>query len=151
MNDVITIREIECLTAAVKKFKGPLNEAAGHFPSVFKAVDGHVNGAPFFSFYSLDPETQIAELELCVPTVETPHAAGVFLKDFPRMNALCLTHTGPYSSLPLVYEKLKIYIQKKDLKTGLPWREVYIKGPGMFLKGNPQKYITEILFPLEQE
>lgn len=28
-------------------------------------------------------------------------------------------------------------------------REVYIKGPGMFLKGNPDNYITELIFPLE--
>jgi len=34
---------------------------------------------------------------------------------------------------------------------GFPFREVYIKGPGMFLKGNPEKYITEIIFPLEKE
>jgi len=29
--------------------------------------------------------------------------------------------------------------------------EIYIKGPGMVLKGNPNKYITEILFPIKEE
>lgn len=29
-------------------------------------------------------------------------------------------------------------------------REIYIKGPGMMFKGNPEKYITEILYPIEE-
>ncbi|HBH0630399.1 TPA: AraC family transcriptional regulator, partial [Clostridioides difficile] len=32
-----------------------------------------------------------------------------------------------------------------------PWREVFIKGPGMLIKGNPDNYITEIIFPLKEE
>ena len=151
MNNKICIREIEPLKAAVKRFKGPLNEAAGFFPAVFKAISGRSNGAPFFSYYSLDPQSSICDLEICVPTAEAPQAAGIFLKEFPGAKALCLTHTGPYSSLPKAYESLQTYIHQNNLKTGLPWREVYIKGPGMFLKGNPQKYITEIVFPLEQD
>lgn len=30
-----------------------------------------------------------------------------------------------------------------------PFWEVFIKGPGMILKGNPDKYITEIQFPIK--
>ena len=30
----------------------------------------------------------------------------------------------------------------------LPTREVYLKGPGMLLKGNPEKYLTEIQIPV---
>ena len=41
------------------------------------------------------------------------------------------------------------YITEKKLETELPVREVYIKGPGMFFKGNPDKYITEIIIPLK--
>lgn len=32
-----------------------------------------------------------------------------------------------------------------------PFREVFIKGPGMFVKGNPDKYITEIQSPIKKE
>lgn len=28
--------------------------------------------------------------------------------------------------------------------------QVYIKGPGMFIKGSPDKYITEIQFPVKE-
>lgn len=33
----------------------------------------------------------------------------------------------------------------------LPYREVYIKGPGMVFKGNPDKYITEVVFPIQED
>ncbi|NLI92146.1 MAG: MerR family transcriptional regulator, partial [Peptococcaceae bacterium] len=29
--------------------------------------------------------------------------------------------------------------------------EIYLKGPGMIFKGNPNKYLTEIVIPIEQE
>ena len=150
MNNEIYIKEIEPLKAAVKRYKGPLNKAAAFFPAVYKAISGRSNGASFFAYYLLDPQTGNCDLEICVPTAETPQAAGIFLKEFPGTKALCLTHVGPYSSLPAAYERLQTHIRQNCLKIVLPWREVYIKGPGMFLKGNPKKYITEIVFPLEQ-
>ncbi|MDS1006413.1 MULTISPECIES: hypothetical protein [Clostridium] len=36
-----------------------------------------------------------------------------------------------------------------DLQTEFP--EVFIKGPGMLLKGNPEKYITEIIFSIRED
>lgn len=41
--------------------------------------------------------------------------------------------------------------QEHHLRLQMPFREVFIKGPGMILKGNPEKYITEILFPIEED
>jgi len=35
-----------------------------------------------------------------------------------------------------------------EVKEIEPRREIYIKGPGMIFKGNPQNYITEIAIPL---
>jgi effector-binding domain-containing protein len=36
------------------------------------------------------------------------------------------------------------YLLEHDLKLSSPLREQYIKGPGMLLKGNPEKYKTLI-------
>jgi effector-binding domain-containing protein len=38
------------------------------------------------------------------------------------------------------------YLKAKRLKTALPIREIYLKGPGMIFKGNPKKYLTEIQY-----
>jgi effector-binding domain-containing protein len=52
---------------------------------------------------------------------------------------------------PNVFKAIKRYAVENNLTLELPFREVYIKSPGMLLKGNPNKYITEILFPLKEE
>jgi len=146
----IKIKDIEPVTVATMRYKGPITDAVKQFPSVFKAIKGKSNGAPFFCYYRVDQKTGISEMELCVPTTEPPNGNGVTLKDLPWAKAVCLTHIGAYDALPRAYEAIYLYIQENGLSIQPPWREVYIKGPGMIIKGNPNKYITEILFPLKE-
>lgn len=150
MNYEIEIKAIEPVTAATMRYNGPVTEAAKHFPAVFKAIKGKSNGAPFFYYHRVDEKSGIGEMELCVPTAEPPNGNGVTLKDLPREKVVCLTHVGPYDALPMAYEAMHRLIREKGLSVRPPWREVFIKGPGMILKGNPNKYITEILFPLKE-
>ena len=65
------------------------------------------------------------------------------------MKAVCLTHVGRYDLLPNAYEAMDMYIKNNNLSVKDSWWEVFIKGPGMIIKGNPDKYITEIIFPLD--
>jgi effector-binding domain-containing protein len=37
----------------------------------------------------------------------------------------------------------------KGLKMQIPTREIYVKGPGMIFKGNPNNYLTEIQIPVQ--
>lgn len=150
MNYQIEIKDIEPVRVAAMRYKGPAAEASKVFPNVFKAIKGKSNGAPFFCYYAIDQETKNAEMELCVPTAETPNGNGVTAKDMPRVKAVCLTHVGSYDTLPMAYEAIHRHIQENGLSIQPPWREVYIKGPGMIIKGNPNQYITEILFPLKE-
>ena len=41
-------------------------------------------------------------------------------------------------------------MKEKNYQYRLPTREVYIKGPGLILKGNPKNYLTEIQMLLEE-
>jgi len=150
MNYEIEIKDIEPVTVATMRYKGPVTEAAKQFPNVFKAIKGKSNVAPFFCYHTFDQKTGIGEMELCVPTAETPNSNGVTLKDLPRAKAVCFTHIGSYDALPMAYEAIHRHIQEKGLSIQPPWREVFIKGPAMLIKGNPDKYITEILFPLKE-
>jgi effector-binding domain-containing protein len=150
MNYTIEIKDIEPVTVAAMRYKGPVTEAAKQFPNVFKAIKGKSNGAPFFCYHTVNLENGISDMELCVPTVETPNGNGVTLKDLPRAKAVCLTHIGSYDVLPMAYEAIHRHIQENGLSIQPPWREVFIKGPGMIFKGNPNKYITEIMLPLKE-
>ncbi|WP_105614688.1 GyrI-like domain-containing protein [Vallitalea okinawensis] len=150
MDDHIVIKDIDPIRVATMRYKGQFTEAGKHFPQVFKGIKGKSNGAPFFCYHSVDVKTGVADMELCVPTMETPNHGGITVKELPRVRALSITHIGPYDTLPMTYEIIQNYIQENTLVTEIPWREVFIKGPGMLLKGNPNKYITEILFPLKE-
>lgn len=150
MNYQIEIKNIEQIRVAFIKYKGVATEANKVFPSVFKAINGRANGAPFFCYYAMDQKTKIGEMELCVPTAEMPNKNGINVKDMPSIKAVCVTHVGTYETMGNAYEAIDQYAREHNLCLQMPFREVYIKGPGMFLKGNPNKYITEIQFPVKE-
>ncbi|MBU3099694.1 MULTISPECIES: GyrI-like domain-containing protein [Clostridium] len=89
-------------------------------------------------------------MELCVPTAETPNGNGITVKDLPRIKAVCATHIDAYETMNYAYEAIDRYARENRLTLQPLFREVYIKGTGMFLKGNPKKYITETLFPIKE-
>lgn len=49
----------------------------------------------------------------------------------------------------MAYKAILDYAGEHDLKCLTPSREIYLKGPGMIFKGNPNKYVTEIIIPIE--
>ncbi|MEW9095977.1 MAG: GyrI-like domain-containing protein [Clostridiaceae bacterium] len=150
MSYQIEIKDIEPIRVAFMRYKGIVTEANKVFPNVFKSIGGKANGAPFFNYYAIDPKTKIGELELCVPTAETPTVNGVEVKEFPRIKVVYVTHIGSYETMHNAYVAIDEYAEEHNLTLQPPFREVFIKGPGMFLKGNPNKYITEILFPIKE-
>ena len=151
MDYQIEIRDIEPIRIAFMRYKGIATEANKVFPNVFKSIQGKTSGAPFFCYYVMNPETKMGEMDLCVPTAETPAGSGIEVKEMPRVKAVCTTHTGPYETLYQAYAAIDQYAAEHNLQLQPPFREVFIKGPGMLLKGNPSQYITEILFPLRED
>lgn len=150
MDYQVEIKNIEPIRVAFMRYKGVAAQAGKVMPNVFKAIQGKANGAPFFCYYQMNPETKIGEMELCVPTAETPNCNGVSVKEMPRNKAVCVTHIGPYETMQYAYQAIHEYALKNNLILQPPFREVYIKGPGMLLKGNPNKYITEVQFPINE-
>lgn len=147
----IEIRDIEPITVAFLHYKGLATEVNKVFPNVFKSIRGKTNGAPFICYYVFNRETKMGEMDLCVPTGEKPVGNGIEVKEMPRIKAVCVTHFGPYETLNKVYEAIDQYAAEHNLQLQPPFREIFIKGPGMFLKGNPAKYVTEILFPIKEK
>lgn len=151
MSDSIEIREMEPVRVAFMKYRGNAAEANKVFPNVFKSIRGKSNGAPLFRYISIDPQTKMGDMELCVPTEEVPAGNGVEVKELSRMKALCIIHIGSYDTLNCAYEAADRYAAEHQITLGTPFQEVFIKGPGMILKGNPEKYITEIQFPIKED
>lgn len=151
MNYEIETRAIEPVRIAFLRYQGPVAEAGKVFPGVFQAVRGKTNGAPFFSYIEMNPHTRTGQLELCVPTAENPAGSGIEVKELPRIRAVCTTHTGSYDTLAEAYGAIDRYAAEHKLRLTPPFREVFIKGPGMLFKGNPRTYVTEIQFPILED
>lgn len=147
----IEIRDIEPIRVAFLRYKGIATEANKVFPSIFQSIKGKTSGAPFFCYYVMNPETKIGEMDLCVPTEETPIKNGIEIKELPRIKAISVTHIGSYETLHNAYTAIDRYATEHNLQLRPPFREVFIKGPGIFLKGNPAQYVTEVLFPIKEE
>lgn len=147
----IEIRDIEPIRVAYIRYNGIATGANKVFPNVFKSIRGKTNGAPFISYLVMNQETKMGEMELCVPTAEVPSGNGIEVKEMPRIKAVCVTHIGPYENIYNAYEAINTYAAEHGLQLQLPFREVFIKGPGMILKGNPDKYITQIIFPIKED
>ncbi len=151
MDYQVAIKNIESMRVAYMKYKGVVTEANKVFPNVFKSIRGKTTGAPFFNYLSMNSKTKIGDIELCIPTAETPRGNGIETKDIHRIKAVCVTHIGSYKTLNKAYEAIDKYAINNELELSPPFREVFIKGPGMILKGNTDKYITEIQFPIKDE
>lgn len=147
----VEIKNIEPMRVVYMKYKGVVTEANKVFPNVFKSIRGKTNGVPFFNYLSMNPETKTGDMELCVPTAELPMKNGIEVKEMPRIKAVCVTHIGAYETLNKAYEAIDRYSMENKLELVPPFREIFIKGPGMVLKGNPDKYITEIQFPIRED
>ena len=94
-----------------------------------------------------DPTAEV-DLEVCFPVKEAADAKGVNIRVLPATRAVTLTHQGPYDRLSDSYARLIRYVEEEGLDVQLPTREIYVKGPGRFLKGDPEGYLTELQFPL---
>jgi effector-binding domain-containing protein len=64
------------------------------------------------------------------------------------MAAVTLAHRGPYQEMSRSYARIFKHVKDRGYAISMPTREVYLKGPGMFFRGNPRNYLTEIQIPV---
>lgn len=151
MNYEVNLKEVEEIRIAYIKYHGRVENANKFLPKVFKAIRGKNSGAPFFNYLDLDPKTKVGDMELCVPTLENPNSDIILIKSLPTTKVLSTIHRGPYENIMAGYEAIKKYSLEKNIELEPIFREVFIKGPGMILKGNPNNYITEIQFIIKED
>jgi effector-binding domain-containing protein len=126
------------------RMKGKYSECSKGFTLLGKKLGRHLASKPFNLYYDGEYREDDADMEPCFPIRKAVEVEGVSVRELPGGRCISLLHKGPYEELGRSYEKILAYIREKGYQTLLPSREVYIKGPGMILKGNTQKYLTEI-------
>ena len=148
MNYKIEVKDIKSVTVASMRYKGKYSDVGKYIGKIYKGIKGKANGAPFNCYYDGEYREE-ADIEVCVPISKAIEHSEITVKQLPGIKALCTTHIGPYENLNLAYKALFDYAEEHNIKCTIPAREMYLKGPGMIFKGNPNKYETEIIIPLE--
>lgn len=91
-----------------------------------------------------------ADIEACVPVRALVEIDGIRCRKLTGGKAVTVIHRGPYENFGQSYKILIDHLNENNRKTQIPYREVYLKGPGMIIPRNPKKFVTEIQMLLEK-
>lgn len=144
----ITEKELPAMLVAYIHYQGNYSECGDYFGKIYKEVKNKACGAPIH--YCYDEEyLESTSLDVCVPISGLVELKECSKKELPAIKAISTMHIGTYDTINLAYKALLDYASENNIEVTTPSRLVYHKGPGMLLKGNPDKYETEIIIPIK--
>jgi DNA-binding transcriptional MerR regulator/effector-binding domain-containing protein len=126
------------------RMKGKYSECGKGFSRIGRTFGRQIQGKPFLLQYDQEYRDEDADFEACFPVRASKAVEGISVRELPGGRCVSLVHRGAYNELGRSYARLLQYIHDKGHQVQTPSREIYIKGPGMILKGNPKNYLTEI-------
>jgi DNA-binding transcriptional MerR regulator/effector-binding domain-containing protein len=133
---------------AAVRMQAPYKDCGQGFCAIGKTFWNQICGPALLLCYDMDYQ-EIANYETCMPVKSGKSRDGIEVRDLPAGRCVALLHKGPYEQLGRSYEKALAYCKDKGYMLTSPCREIYIKGPGTFFKGNPKNYLTEIQLMIE--
>lgn len=126
------------------RYKGKYRDCGTYIGQLCRKMGWLICGKPFNLYYDHEYKENGADIESCIPIRKPKEVEGISVRTLPGGKCLSLIHKGPYEQIGRSYETLIASMREKGYESSQPIREIYVKGPGMFFKGNPEKYITEI-------
>lgn len=142
-------KEVDAYLIASIRWKGKYSEVGKIIGKLMKSAGMNVCGKPFNLYYDGEYKEDDADIQTCVPIRKGRDKDEVEVSHLSPTKCVSLIHKGDYIYIGRSYAKLFSHFHGKGLKPQLPYREIYIKGPGMILKGNPANYLTEIQMLVE--
>ena len=142
---------LEPLLVAGVRMKGRYSDCGKGFSRIGKAMGRYICGAPLLLHYDTEYKEDDADFEACFPIRQAKVVEGISVRELHGGRCVSLLHRGPYEQLGHSYARILLHVKDKRYCVAVPTREVYLKGPGMFFKGNPRNYVTEIQLPLGGE
>tara|TARA_A100000171_G_C2130505_1_gene146368 strand:- start:636 stop:1463 length:828 start_codon:yes stop_codon:yes gene_type:complete len=139
-----------CLIASIR-MKGAYSECGKGFAKIGRRLGRFINGKPMLLHHDTEYKEGDADFEACMPVKRGESNDEITVKELPGGRALSLMHLGPYEEIGRSYEKIMKHAKAQSLNYDVPTREIYHKGPGMIFKGNPKKYLTEIVFLISDD
>ncbi|MBI4651531.1 MerR family transcriptional regulator [Candidatus Desantisbacteria bacterium] len=128
------------------RFTGIYQEVGNYFKEIYKKAGRYSTGTAFALYYDAEYKENDADIETCTEVKKEVKIEGLNCRKLQGGKCVSIMHKGPYANLHKSYKKIFDYCTEKKYKILIPIREFYIKGPGMIFKGNPNYYISEIVF-----
>jgi len=144
-------KELKDQQVAGLRWKGRYSDCGKPMAQLGKLAGRHIRGPAMSLYYDTEYKEDDADIETCFPVSDMKPTGSMVLHKLPGGKCVYLVHKGPYEQISRSYAKIMDYIQKKNYKTLLPSREIYLKGPGMIFRGNPKNYLTEIQIMILQD
>jgi len=141
-------KALPAMKIAAYRMHAPYQDCGQGFGKIGKAFWSQICGPALLLCYDMEYQ-EVANYEACMPVKGGQSRDGIEVRELPAARCVSLLHQGPYDQLSRSYEKALAYVKEQGHKLLAPCREVYLKGPGMFFKGNPKKYLTEIQLVIE--
>jgi DNA-binding transcriptional MerR regulator/effector-binding domain-containing protein len=130
------------------RMKGKYSDCGAGFSRLGKAIGRYICGKALCLYYDGEYREDDADFEPCFPIRKEVTAPGISIRTIPGGCFLTLVHRGPYDQLGRSYAQILQHAGERKFNIALPTREVYLKGPGIILKGHPKNYLTEIQLPI---
>ena len=137
-------KDLEEIEVAGIRWKGRYADTGKALQQLGRLAGRHIRGKPVNLYYDDEYKEDDADIESCFPVAGMKQSGALTLHRLPAGRCAYIVHKGPYEQLGRSYAELMEYIQKRNYETTPPFRELYLKGPGMIFRGNPKKYLTEI-------
>jgi|LGVE01.1.fsa_nt_gb effector-binding domain-containing protein len=141
----ITNIEVPDMLIASITYKGAYKDAGLYLHQLYETVNSNIDGKPFTIFHGKELESDENIIEICMPLRKQVNYHNIQTKLLKGGEAYSILHIGPYETMTQTYNRLTSFILDHGINYSLSFREHYRKGPGMFFKGNPNKYKTEVI------
>lgn len=163
---IFTMPQMKVLTVHLKGYPGKIaGRAFGGLFSIYHRLGiGHrLVGSPRARFplgiFKASMEQLEGEYALPVPesvkelpaNIRNVKGLKVALQTWEYGEVAEILHVGPYSTEEATIKKLEDHLAAKGYKKIGKHEEEYHVGPGMFSKGNPDRYTTLIRFRVEKQ
>lgn len=132
------------------KVNGSYGDVGNGFSTIYRSAGRYTKGSPYSFFYDMEYKEENPNFSAVVELSRKIKSERFETKSFKKSRAVKVLYKGDYGGQGKAYIKLFNYCKKKGYKVKLPIIEHYIKGPGLIFKGNPNNYLTECIFLIEE-
>ena len=146
----VELVEITDMLVASVRYKGRYGDVGKYIGQLYKHVGGKALSPPFSLYYDEEYTEENADIEVCLEVKTAINKGGVTSRTLKGGQFVGVVHVGSYDTLSSSYKAAADFLQANKLLSTTPSREIYLKGPGMIFRGNPEKYETKILLPVSR-